>query len=227
VLERQLTGSFATVVAATYHPRDRVLTYASAGHPPPVVVGTQPVSPITVASSPPIGAGLSTGTRQTVLSLPGRALACFYTDGVIEARVGPEELFGPARLEETLVGLPPEATATVLLDRVAADSNRHSDDMAACLLRIDGGPGEPTVQLEELELDSHEAAGDRAERFLLACGVSPGENAEIMRSARAIATRTGNVVLKVRHGEGPPQVSLRHDNVTFLDSAAHERASSQ
>ncbi len=37
VLERQLGESFATVVAATYDPRERVLTYACAGHPPPVV----------------------------------------------------------------------------------------------------------------------------------------------------------------------------------------------
>jgi serine phosphatase RsbU (regulator of sigma subunit) len=226
VLDRQLTGSFATVVAATYHPRDRVLRYASAGHPPPVVGGARPVTPITVASAPPIGAGLPTGTRQTVLSLPGRALACFYTDGVIEARVGPEELFGPARLEQTLAELAPEATAAVLLDRVAADSNQRADDMAACLLRIDGGPREPTVQLEELELDSREAAGDRAERFLLACGVSSGETAEIMRTARATAASTGSVVMKVRLGEGRPEVTLRHDNVTFLDSAARQRVSS-
>jgi serine phosphatase RsbU (regulator of sigma subunit) len=225
VLERQLTG-FATVVAASYHPRDRVLTYSSAGHPPPVVVGAKPVTPITAASAPPIGAGLPTGTRQTVVSLPGWALACFYTDGVIEAKVGPEELYGPARLEQTLAELAPETTATALLDRVAAASNEHSDDMAACLLGIDGGSGQPSVQLEELELDSREAAGDRAERFLLACGVSAAEIPAIMRSARATVAKTGNVVLKLRLGEGPPQVSLRHDNVTFLDSAARQRVSS-
>jgi serine phosphatase RsbU (regulator of sigma subunit) len=225
VLERQLTGSFATVVAATYHPRDRVLTYACAGHPPPVVVGAKLVTPITAASAPPIGAGLPTGTRQTVVSLPGWALACFYTDGVIEAKVGPEELFGPARLEQTLEELAPETTAAVLLDHVAADSNQHPDDMAACLLRIDGGSAQPSVQLEELELDSHEAAGDRVERFLLACGVSAGEIPAIMRSARATAASTGSVVVKLRLGEGPPQVSLRHDNVAFLDAAARGRAS--
>jgi serine phosphatase RsbU (regulator of sigma subunit) len=224
VLERQLTGSFATVVAATYHPRDRVLTYAGAGHPPPLVVGTKPAAPITAANAPPIGAGLPTGTRQTVVSLPGWALACFYTDGVIEAKVGPEELYGPTRLEHTLEELGPETTAAVLLDRVAAGSN-HPDDMAACLLGIDGGPSEPTVQLEELELDSREAAGDRAQRFLLACGVSPGEIPAIMSSARATAAKSGNVVLKLSLGDGPPRVSLRHDNVAFLDAGTRERAS--
>jgi hypothetical protein len=224
VLERQLTGSFATVVAATYHPRDRRLVYACAGHPPPVVVGSQTITPITVSSAPPIGAGLRTGTRQTVVSVPGEAVLCFYTDGVIEARVG-EELFGPTRLATTLTELGAGTTASVLLDRVAEDSNQHSDDMAACVLSIDGGARPPAVQVEELELDRHEAAGDRPEQFLRACNVSPSEAAAIMRSARITAERTGNVLLNLRLGEGPPQVSLRHDNVTFLETGMRERAS--
>ncbi len=50
--------------------------------------GDASIAPITACSSPPLGAGQPTGTRQTVVSIPGEALACFYTDGVIEARVG-------------------------------------------------------------------------------------------------------------------------------------------
>jgi serine phosphatase RsbU (regulator of sigma subunit) len=223
VLERQLTGSFATVVAATYHPRDRQLVYACAGHPPPVVVGSQTISPITASSAPPIGAGLATGTRQTVVSVAGASLVCFYTDGVIEARVG-EELFGPARLATTLAALGPNETASTLLDRVAEDSNQHSDDMAACLLRIDGGASPPAVQVEELELDRHDLASGRPEQFLRACHVSPGEITEIMRTARITAERTGSVLLTLRLGEGPPQATLRHDNVAFLETGMRERA---
>ena len=134
VLERQLGGSFATVVAATYQPRDRILTYACAGHPPPVVLGSRGlIAPVTVCSSPPIGAVRRTGTRQTTMSLPGRSQVCFYTDGVTEARIG-AELFGAERLARTLGELGPGAGASALLDQVATETDARPDDMAACLL---------------------------------------------------------------------------------------------
>ena len=103
VLERQLGESFATVVAATYDPRERTMRYASAGHPPPVVLGSRPIAAVTACSAPPIGAGLRTGTRQTVVSVPGHSQICFHTDGVTESRVG-AELFGSERLQRSLTG---------------------------------------------------------------------------------------------------------------------------
>ncbi len=224
VLERQLGNSFATAVAATYQPREGVLVYACAGHPPPVVTGPPPIQPITVCSSPPMGTGRPTGMRQTVVSVPGGSLVCFYTDGVIESRVG-RELFGQPRLVRALTELEPNATASALLDRVAEESDQRPDDMAACLLRIDGGAAAPSVKVEELELDRDEAAGDRAERFLLACGVDSGEAAEVMRSARAAAERTGKVLIELRVGDGPPEVVLRQDNVAFLDVPPRAMAS--
>jgi hypothetical protein len=225
VLERQLGGSFVTVVAATYQPRERILTYACAGHPPPLVLGSQSIAPITVSSSPPIGAGMRTGTRQTVVSVPGRAQLCFHTDGVTEARVA-GELLGAERLARTLSELGPQATASALLDRVAEETDTRPDDMAACLLNVEGGAAAPTILVEELELDREQAVSDRTERFLLACGVQRREIAELMRSARVTAERTGTVVLELRLGDGPPEVSLGHDNVALLHTSHVRRSAS-
>jgi hypothetical protein len=215
VLERQLGDSFVTVAAATYQPRDRLLVYACAGHPPPIVLGARPIAPITLCASPPIGVGMRTGSRQTVVSLPGRAQVCFHTDGVTDARVG-HELFGEHRVQRALAELGPRATASALLDRVVGETSARPDDMAACVLSVEGGPDTPTVAVEELELDREQAAGDRAERFLLACGVPPGEIPEIVCSAGAAADRSGTVLLEVRFAGGLPVVALLANNVTQL-----------
>ncbi len=228
VLERQLGGVFATVVVATYNPRERTLVYSCAGHPPPVVLGI-PSGLVTVAGAPPIGVGMRTGTRQTVVSVPGRAQICFHTDGVTEARVG-TQLFGTERLVHTLQQLGPDASASALLARVAVLADAQPDDMAACLLDVhgdaagrDGDP--PTVLVEEVELDRHEAVSNRTERFLLACGVPPHEVAEVMRGAADAATSgaaggpgraDGTAVLQIRHTGRLARATLQRQQVAHL-----------
>ncbi len=219
VLERQLGGGFATVVAATYQPRERVLTYACAGHPPPAVLGGAPdapsLAPVTLCAAPPLGVGMRTGTRQTVVSVPGRAQICFYTDGLTEARVG-SELFGTARLVDTLAELGPQATAADVLARIADVADARPDDMAACVLSVEGDERAPAVLLEELELDRDEAASERTERFLDACGVERRELAELTASARAAAGRASTVVLELRFSDGTPLPTLRRERLAYL-----------
>jgi serine phosphatase RsbU (regulator of sigma subunit) len=223
VLERQLGESFATVVLATYHPRERTLVYACAGHPPPLVLGSESIAPITVCSSPPIGAGQPTGTRQTVVSLPGESLVCFYTDGVLDARVA-GQLFGVRRLKLALAGLGPDATASALLDRVAEESDQRPDDMAACLLRVEGDRSAPSVQKEELELDGREAGRDRAGRLLLARGLDAGKVEHVISSARGAVARDGTVVIELHLGEMAPEVTLRPQNVTSFEPTIRARS---
>ena len=222
VLERQLGESFATVVVASYEPRKRVFTYACAGHPPPLVQGSESIAPILASSSPPLATGMRTGLRQTVVSVPGRAQVCLYTDGVTEARVG-TELYGPERLSSALAALGRQATAPKLLDAVAAESDGRPDDMAACLLSIEGGEEPPVVLYEELELDRREVAGERPERFLRACGIEPERIAELMSSARDSAERAGTVLLQVHLAGKSPQATLRPNNVTSLQAAQMRR----
>jgi hypothetical protein len=219
VLEHQLGGSFATVVAATYEPRERVLVYACAGHPAPVMhgplSGVPPLAPVAAGSAPPIGVGMRTGTRQTVVSVPGQSQACFYTDGITEARIG-ADLFGAERLTRTLTELGPQATASELLDRVAEQVDRRPDDMAACLLSVEGGTDAPRVLVEELELTREEVTSDRTEQFLLACGVEREEVAGVLHSACLAAGQTATVLLEVHFDGGVPRVVLQRDNVALL-----------
>jgi serine phosphatase RsbU (regulator of sigma subunit) len=219
VLDRQLGGQFATVVAATYNPRERILVYACAGHPAPVVLGSQSavsaIEPVIASSSPPIGVGMRTGIRQTVVSVPGGAQVCFYTDGVTEARVG-GELFGAERLRLSLAELGSQASASSVLDSVVEQADARPDDMAACLLRVEGGESEPAVLVEELELDRDSAASQRTERFLIACGVEHEELAEVVRAARAAAGRDGTAVLELHRSDGPPRITLRRDHLRYL-----------
>jgi hypothetical protein len=219
VLERQLAGSFATVIAAIYHPRERTLTYASAGHPPPVVLGEPApdgsftrAATVTACSAPPIGAGIRTGMRETVVSVPCAARLCFHTDGVTEARVG-GELFGEARLARTLGELPRNAGAAQLLDGVAAQSDARPDDMAACLLHVHGDAGAPAISSEWIELDEESLACGRVERFLRESGVEPQRAAAAIDAARAELGRSSGAVLELRFERGVPVVSVRADNV--------------
>ncbi len=226
-LERQLGGSFATVVLASWDPRARRLTYACAGHPHPIVTGLDPSESIIAASAPPIGAGNATGSRQTVMTIPGAGTACFYTDGVIEARAD-GELYGSGRLASALASLraehaPVPTAASELLDRVAAETDRRPDDMAACLLELAGEEDEPRIVREELLLDAHDAAGKRARRFLEAAGVSGPELESTLERARTIAAEHGSALLEIDLGGERPRVSVMQDNIAPLRARALAR----
>ena len=52
------------------------LVYASAGHPPPIIVGPGADELLSTGASPPIGVGLRTGVRETTVAVPAGALIC-------------------------------------------------------------------------------------------------------------------------------------------------------
>jgi Stage II sporulation protein E (SpoIIE) len=207
VLDDHLAGALVTAAVALYDPGERVLTYSCAGHAPPLVIGSRPLEPVLECSSPPIGTGSTTGLRETSVLVPGRARVCFFTDGVVEARVD-GELFGLERLANVLGELGEETSAQALLARVAALSDRSLDDMSACLLDMAGPPLHPSVRSEELELDGADLAAERARRFLLAHGVGTPCLEEALEHAAAMVAREGTAVMRLRLEEPSPEVDI-------------------
>ena len=183
VIDENLGGDFATVLLAVHDPETGSLTYATAGHPAPLVVGPQPHEPVTAGSSPPIGVGVRTGLRQTTVPLVPGSVAAMFTDGLLEARTE-GGLLGRERLAELLEELGDDATARGLVESVAKEARVMSDDIAAVVIQPTNAATAGLFRTEQLELTARELEGPIAERFLEACGVlRPGGRVGHLRRA--------------------------------------------
>jgi hypothetical protein len=201
------SGRFTTALVAVHDPASGTLTYAQAGHPPPVLVGPGAHEPITVTSSAPIGVGLRTGKRQTTVPLPRGASACFVTDGLLEARAG-DTLLGSEWLERVVSAFGPLDTAEALLDRVFEAADVVADDMTACLVRAVDGPSAPGPRIEELELAQDDVGAAAPGRFLEACGVPAEKVEDVLVQARRLVQEAGKALLTVTIDGGGASVTV-------------------
>jgi sigma-B regulation protein RsbU (phosphoserine phosphatase) len=190
---------YATVAVGVYDERGSQLTYALAGHPPPILRGLQAHEPSTICSAPPIGWGVPTGRRQSTVSLPAGAEVCFFSDGLIEARCE-DGLLGRKRLSEILDALGPRPVAADLLERVRASALATPDDMAACILGAQTTSRRACTQLEELEVDARALTGVQVQRFLEACQVPTPEIAQTIKLASEIAVAFKTALIRIELG---------------------------
>ena len=217
VLASQLGGRQVTIVVAIYDPGTGRLTYSCAGHWPPLLFGADTAEPVTVCSSPPIGAGAPTGRRQTTVALRPGDRACFLTDGLGETMTSGRTRLGRDGVAAEFEAIGPDGNATELIERIVGHSEQQPDDMAACILTApDGASDHWAVRLEELEIDSAMLRDGWAERFLVACGVASAHVVKALREAGRMVESAGTAVLEVRIGEElaevrvsrPPAVTL-------------------
>jgi hypothetical protein len=209
---------FATVAVGIYDTASGTLTYATAGHPPPIVLGSRDFVPITECASVPLGWEVSTGRRQTTLSLPAGAIACFYSDGLPEARAR-GELLGRDRVVEILGELGSSPQAASLLERLREIADEAPDDMAACVIRTTSAAA-ASIRLEEIELDDRQLRRGRGELFLAACRLAPEDMGPALRRAQDIVGEHGAAILRVTvSGDGrsvavePPE---RHETTAVV-----------
>jgi hypothetical protein len=206
VLADSSAEHFATVVLGVYSARDGLLTYASAGHPPPILHGLQTREPPAGCASPPVGWTAPTGRRQTTVSLAPGAVVCFFSDGLIEARCK-EDMLGRERLGELVAALGPRPDAAKLLARVRAETLATPDDMAACVLAPEMTVIAAHTHVEELEVDARALGGAQVRDFLGGCLLSTAEIERTIERASGIAAVCGTALLRVNLAAADATVS--------------------
>jgi serine phosphatase RsbU (regulator of sigma subunit) len=189
-LGSDLETSFVTALICVYDPHNSTLTWASAGHPLPLLVGAAvKLAPIMVAAAPPVGMGMSSGQRQTVVTLPKNVLVCLHTDGLNEAPTGEGERLGEDGLELLLqLHNTSQLDAEALLDAVAEVADTTNDDMAAVLLRApDTAAAKCEIISEDLEVSLDDDL-ELVEQFAYAGGLS---DSEVARALAAVSSERG------------------------------------
>ncbi len=137
-LLRIQSTTIATALVAFYDPLRFTLTYASSGHPAPVLAAPGVRARLLPDGGPPLGTGFVPGgilAHAHVVDIPADALLVFYTDGVIE--IDRDVLDGEAKL---LAAVDRIADATTTLSAAALLHDVHGgraapDDIAMLLMR--------------------------------------------------------------------------------------------
>ena len=91
---------FVTAFLGIYEPASRRLTYASAGHPPPLLrrAADRSIGALDAVGSCPLGIDESETFQEAAVQLERDDTLLLYTDGITEARGLAEVLFGVDRL---------------------------------------------------------------------------------------------------------------------------------
>lgn len=112
------TGKFVTAFVGLYDTQERVMTYSSAGHPPPRLVRGNEVCRLDAAAGLPLGIETTSAYgSETVKLLAGDRLIAF-TDGITESANAAHELFGDEKLDEIVCT--PASGAAELVSRIVA-----------------------------------------------------------------------------------------------------------
>jgi phosphoserine phosphatase RsbU/P len=136
------SGRFVTMVYAVLDPKKGTLTYANAGHLPPLLVDAAGVTFLQTEMGLPLG--IRHGSfSEAMVQLGEQARLVLYSDGITEATNPLDEEYGTERLAEHVrrAGTCPET----LLEDVRAFANGAGlrDDATVILLRRQSGDSRP------------------------------------------------------------------------------------
>lgn len=201
----------ATTVCLTLDPYTCELAYASAGHPPTLLLDGESnvVARLDDVSSPPLGYAQPVAVRETRLLLPAGATLAAYTDGLVERR-GSSIDTGIELLESTIQASS-SLDAAGLADAVLAEivtRRGADDDIALLVLRLVEVPARM-----EIEVPAHPSVLSglrrRLQAWLTLRGLEEDARAD---TVLAISEACNNAVEHAyEQNEGTIRLVLEHD----------------
>ncbi|BCB90775.1 SpoIIE family protein phosphatase [Phytohabitans suffuscus] len=179
-------AAYATVGYAEYDPVERILTYASAGHLPPLLAVGDTVSYLNEGRSQPLQ--LSARARaEATITVPDGAMLVWYSDGLLERRdevidVGLDRL---AKAAASVRGADPQEWCDSIVSAMTGGA-ATTDDVVVTCLRLAGitAPAQesgvlrltldsvrdlpPTRQALRVWSTAHELSADQTDALLMA-----------------------------------------------------------
>jgi PAS domain S-box-containing protein len=188
----------ATVLYLVLDRESGELTFASAGHPPPLVLGDDEVHFLEGGRAVPIGAVEPVLFREASATLPPGAALLLYTDGLVERRDEPLERRLDA-LAEAAGGADDglEGLCDAVLAGVIGPERMPSDDVALLVVRPRAVAARSVRFTLPAEPESLAGLRRRLGRFLHAAGADDEETYEITLT---ICEAAGNAI---EHAYGP------------------------
>jgi phosphoserine phosphatase RsbU/P len=133
---------FATLFYAEWNPAERCLSYVNAGHPPPILRGSNGSRRLEEGGVP-LGLFLGSEFQMGRIVLQPGDLIALYSDGITEAGTGQGEQFGESRLEALLRGHSRKPLTEIHQQVLAAvrewSGREPEDDMTLLLVRATDG----------------------------------------------------------------------------------------
>jgi len=136
IVNMRADTAIVTAIFGILDPATSTVTYAVAGHPPPILASHGGTAQTLPARGIPLGVAESVFTHDWTFTLPPGSLFALYTDGLTEhsrdvAR-GEEQLLDAVRAQIVSPGAEP---AQAIVDRIF-ESRKNADDVAALVLAI-------------------------------------------------------------------------------------------
>jgi anti-sigma regulatory factor (Ser/Thr protein kinase) len=130
-----------TAIFGLFDPLASTVTYATAGHPPPILASADGLVQVLPFQGIPLGISNEVGSTDFTFSLPPGSLLALYTDGLIEhAR---DLITGEAALVEAVAleaASPSSDPASALQRRIFHDGIGNMDDVATLTLTLADRP---------------------------------------------------------------------------------------